>query len=69
MKRKPYKLRMYEGVFGFYWNLRRTRGGKLLFDGGESYSTAASVRHAVKALPLDWSKVSVIDETKKGGGK
>jgi hypothetical protein len=81
-KKKPYTLTMFDGVVfrkgkggrgpkaesGFYWHVMRNRGGKIVMDGSESYDSASNLRRAVKALPLDWSKISVVDET-KGGAK
>ena len=41
----------------FYWRLRRRRGGKIVADGSEDYSTKSSLGRAVMGLPFDWKVI------------
>ena len=70
MKKKPYVLEYKAGGArwglskvgkNWYWTLSRRRGGKIVADGSEGYHSKSNVLRAIKALPMDWSKVEVKD--------
>lgn len=57
----PYKNQFRDW---FYWDLKHSNG-RIIADGSEAYTSPANIRRAVKSLPLDWSRITIIDETRK----